>query len=371
MGIFLHPFVLNFNWGMVGSMRAETDRNITRRDFIKSLALAGVSVYSLAGCALNDDTLRTSPGDAFQDEDDKSTVVIVRNDGLASNPDPAIIKRMLDTAVPQALGVSDAGAAWRMLFKPNDTVGIKVNCIASRVPSHPELAWAIADSLIAAGVPAEQVVIWDREDRELLSAGYTINMDGPGVKCYGTKPRIGYTRELITSRSVVSRISNIISRQCTATVNAPVLKDHNIAGLSLSLKNYFGAIENPNKFHGSNCDPYVADLNMLPQIREKNKLIICDAMTVLFEGGPTDCNPRYMWHYDGLIIGTDPVAVDQIGLMLLEEKRVSEGLPPLAAVGRPAKYVATAADPDHLLGTNDPEKIRVVEIREQGIVSRE
>ena len=101
---------------------------------------------------------------------------------------------------------------------------------------------------------------------------------------------------------------------------------------------------------------------MYPHVREKNKLAIVDAITVLYEGGPTDTKPRYMWNYNGLIIGTDMVAVDQIGLMLLEDKRVSEGLPPLAAVGRPAKYVETAADPDHLLGTNDPQKINVIEI---------
>jgi len=278
--------------------------------------------------------------------------------------DRATIKRMLDAAVPQALGVESADAAWRMLFKPNDTVGIKVNCIAAMVASRPELAMAIADSLIAADVPAEQIIIWDREDRELAMAGYTINADKPGVKCYGTKPGVGYGENLLRTRSVGSRLSKIISRQCTATVNVPVLKDHNIAGLSLSLKNYFGAIENPNKFHGSYCNPYVADLNLAPQIREKNRLIICDVITALYEGGPTDCKPRYMWDYNGLIIGTDPVAVDQIGLMLLEEKRVAEGLPTFAAAGRPVKYIATAADPDHQLGVNDPEKIRVIEIED-------
>ena len=332
---------------------------VSRRDFLRTLALAGVSISSLAGCAIESSVPET--GAAPSKLAEYSTVVIIRSDRL-SKPDRVMIKRMLDAAVPQALGVESAVTAWRMLFKPNDTVGIKVNCIASMVSSHPQLAWAIADSLIAADVPADQIIIWDREDRELVSAGYTINMDGPGVKCYGTKPGIGYGRELVVSGSVGSRLSKIISRQCTAIVNVPVLKDHNIAGLSLSLKNYFGAIENPNKFHSSNCDPYVADLNMAPQIREKSKLIICDTITVLYEGGPTDCKPRYMWHYNGLIIGTDPVAVDQIGLMLLEEKRVSEGLPPLAAVGRPAKYIATAADPDHCLGEREPEKIRVIEM---------
>lgn len=351
-------------------MKSKRDKNISRRDFLKSLALAGVSISSLAGCATSGGSkdagrMPTPP------DDGKSIVVIVRSDKLQtgssrsqkpSGPDRLTIKRMLDVAVPQALGVVSADIAWKKLFKPNDTVGIKVNCIAPWVSSRPQLAWAIADSLILAGVPADQIIIWDREDRELVSAGYALNIDSPGVKCYGTKPRIGYGKELIVTGSVGSRFSKIISRQCTATVNVPVLKDHNIAGLTLSLKNYFGIIENPNKFHGNNCDPYVADLNLAPHIREKNKLIICDAITALYEGGPTDTKPRYMWNYNGLIIGTDSVAVDQIGLMLLEEKRASEGLPSLATVGRPAKYVTTASDPDHLLGVNDPEKIRVIEI---------
>ena len=341
-------------------MKSDMEKGISRRDFLKSLALAGASISSLAGCAVSRNAAPVAPVD-----DGKSRVVIVRSDSLAQagSPDQAIVKRMLDAAVPQALGVASADAAWRMLFEPNDTVGIKVNCIAPRIPSSPQLAYAIADSLTAAGVPAEQIIIWDREDRELAASGYTINADGPGVRCYGTKPGVGYGKELVRARSVGVRLSKIISRQCTATVNVPVLKDHNIAGLSLGLKNYFGAIPNPNKFHGNNCDPYVADLYMAPQIRKKNKLVICDVINALYEGGPTNYSPRYAWRYNGLIIGVDPVAVDQIGLMLLEDKRASEGLPPLASVGRSAKYVATAADPDHRLGVNELEKIRVIEIR--------
>ena len=349
-------------------MATEASRSISRRDFLRTLALAGVGISTIAGCATDGATtgrVPTGGGIPNGSQAVRSTVIIARSDKPAK-PDRTALKRMLDAAVPLALGSASADAAWRTLFKPNDTVGIKVNCIARMVPSHPELAWAIADCLMAAGVPAEQIIVWDRDDRELVSAGYSINVDGPGVRCYGTKPGVGYGSELIVAGSVGSRLSKIISRQCTATVNVPVLKDHNIAGLSLGLKNYFGAIENPNKFHTSYCDPYVADLNMAPQIRGKNKLVIGDALTVLYEGGPTDCKPRYMWRYNGLIVGTDPVAVDQIGLMLLEDKRANEGLPTLAEAGRPVKYLDTAADPDHRLGVKDPSKISVVEILDAG-----
>lgn len=340
-------------------MESNTEKGISRRDFLKGLALAGVSVTSLAGCVASKSSAPVAPVD-----DGKSIVVVVRSNSLTKSGklDEVIVRKMLDIAIPSALGVASASAGWKMLFKPNDTVGIKVNCIAPKVASNPELSYAIADSLVDASVPAKHIIIWDREDRELELCGYNINIDGSGVRCYGTKPHVGYGNQLIKALSVGSRLSKILSRQCTATINVPVLKDHNIAGLSLGLKNYFGAIENPNKFHGNNCDPYVADLYTAPQIKDKNRLVICDATTILYEGGPTNCKPKYMWKYGGLIIGTDPVAVDQIGLMLLEEKRSSEGLPSLTAVGRPAKYISTAADPDHLLGTNDPEKIKLLEI---------
>lgn len=342
----------------------KTDRkNISRRDFLKSLAMMGVSVSTLAGCFAGNSSPRPDVKSS-KTQDDKSTVVILRNKKLA-NLDQAFIRQMLDLAVPQALGITSPVDAWKMLFKPNDTIGIKVNCISPIVRSHPQLAHAVADSLVMAGIPPDQVIIWDREDRELTMAGYALNFDGPGVKCYGTKPRVGYAKELTVSGSVGSRMSNILSRQCTATVNVPVLKDHNIAGLSMSLKNYFGVIENPNKFHGNNCDPYVADLYMSPHIKDKNKLIICDAIDILFEGGPTDCRPDCIWNYNGLIVGTDPVAVDQIALLLLEERRNIAGLPPLQAVGRMPKYITTAADPEHRLGVKDPEKIRVIEITDK------
>jgi len=332
---------------------------ISRRDFIKTIAFAGLGISKISGCSIKQTGL--SQAQAVKQTIDFSTVVIIKSDKLA-NPDRILIKQLLDMAVAEALGMESAIPAWQSLYKPTDIIGIKVNCIAPVLPTHHELAYAIADSLIETGVPPEQIIIWDREDRELSLSGYIINYDGAGIRCYGTKPKIGYGDELVVSRSVGSRVSKILSRQCTAMVNAPVLKDHNIAGITFSLKNYFGAIENPNKFHGNNCDPYVADLNLLPLIREKNKLMICDAIKILFDGGPTDCKPKYTWNYNGLIIGTDPVAVDQIGLMLIEEKRASEGLPPLSAVGRPVKYIGTASDLEHKLGTRDPEKIRIIEL---------
>jgi hypothetical protein len=37
-------------------------------------------------------------------------------------------------------------------------------------------------------------------------------------------------------------------------------------------------------------------------------------------------------------------------------------MPTLEAAGRPARYIATAADKAHALGVNDPERIHLLEI---------
>jgi hypothetical protein len=48
---------------------------------------------------------------------------------------------------------------------------------------------------------------------------------------------------------------------------------------AIALKNMYGVIHNPNKYHPNGCNPYIADLNMLPEIRTRMRLTICDATT--------------------------------------------------------------------------------------------
>jgi uncharacterized protein (DUF362 family) len=127
------------------------------------------------------------------------------------------------------------------------------------------------------------------------------------------------------------------------------------------LKNFFGAIHNPNKYHGNACDPYVADVYMLPPIQQKVRLTICDATTAQYEGGPSYM-PQWAWPYNGLLVAHDPVALDYVGWQIIERKRGEKGMKSLQALGRAPNYIATAADLRHKLGTNVPERIERVEL---------
>ena len=60
------------------------------------------------------------------------------------------------------------------------------------------------------------------------------------------------------------------------------------------------------------------------------------------------------------MVGTDPVAVDRIGLEMIERKRREVGMPPLKDVGREPGYIKTASERG--LGVSDLGKISRVAI---------
>jgi uncharacterized protein (DUF362 family) len=238
-------------------------------------------------------------------------------------------------------------------------VGIKVNCIAGpQLSSSPVLIAAIVSELKKIPIPEENIIVWDRRDRELTRAGYTLNVDGPGPRCYGTDA-VGYEKRASAKGSFKGRLSQILSRRITALVNVPILKTHGGAGVSLALKNHYGSFDNPGRHHGNMCDPYIADVNSLDDITGKTRLIVCDGTSALYNRGP-GYNPAAAWRYGGLIISEDPVAHDTIGTALIDEKRVQSGMPVLSEAGKHPRHLATAAERG--LGVADVKNIETVNL---------
>jgi uncharacterized protein (DUF362 family) len=239
-------------------------------------------------------------------------------------------------------------------------VGLKVNTLGGRgLSSNLQLVEAICERLQEAGTKAGDIVVWDRDSNELEHSGFHLSTGASGVQCFGTD-RVDYEPELVTHGSVGSRLSRILTQRCNVLINVPVLKDHDGAGVTIAMKNMYGVIHNPNKYHPNGCNPYIADLNMLPEIRSRMRLTICDATTAQYEGGPA-FKPEYSWRHNALIVSQDPVALDYTGWQIIERKRAEKGLKTLQAEGRAPHYIATAADAGHQLGTNDPSRITVAE----------
>jgi uncharacterized protein (DUF362 family) len=269
--------------------------------------------------------------------------------------------KLLDRAMQALFDRDHPAEAWRKLVRPGETVGLKVNTLGGRgISTNPQLVEAVCERLQEAGVKAGDIVIWDRDSEELERAGFHLSTDGNRVQCYGTD-RAGYEEELAAYGSVGSRLSKILTQRSNVLINLPVLKDHDGAGVTIALKNMYGAIHNPNKYHPNGCNPYIADLNMLPEIRTRMRLTVCDATTAMYEGGPA-FKPEFSWKHNALLVSQDPVALDYTGWQIVERKRAEMGLKTLEAEERAPRYIATAADAQHGLGTNDPRRITTVEI---------
>jgi uncharacterized protein (DUF362 family) len=293
----------------------------------------------------------------------KSRVVLVRSEKVWT-PDGGLDQDLLGRMFARGFALLEAGgdgrAAAAALFRPDDRIGIKVNTIGGRaISTRPETALALTGWLASSGFPEKALFIWDRTTRELRSAGYAPAAGRSGVRIFGTDADgVGYGPDLVAHRSVGSLFSRILTELVTASISLAILKDHGLAGVTAGMKNYFGAIHNPNKYHDSNCDPYVAEVFDAPPVKSRHRLTILDALVVQFHRGPS-YHARWAARHGGLIFSRDPVAADTVGWGLVEKLRAGAGLATLRDEGRAPTYLNTAATLG--LGQNDPAAIEAVE----------
>lgn len=324
----------------------------SRRDFLKTCAIATAAVG--AGEALS-----------FAEAAAPKSKVVVATDsalhGADSTVDPTRIRALLDRAMQSFFESKNWVEPWKQLVRPGQVVGLKVNTIAGRgLSTNVPLVEAITERLQQAGIKPFDIVIWDRTKRELERAGFKLSQEPGKVRCIGTD-EIGYEDAAENFGAASCRLSKLLTQTCDVVINLPLLKDHGGAGLTLSMKNMYGVINNPDKCHANGCNPGVADVNMLPTIRKKIIFTIADATTACYDGGP-GYKPEYVWKHNSLIVARDPVALDHTGWQIIESKRSEKGLKTLEAAGRPPRYIATAADGQHRLGTDDPKRMMVVQV---------
>jgi uncharacterized protein (DUF362 family) len=331
-----------------------------RREFLKESATGALVLGTRSGLGL------TRALD--QRTEAKPKVVIARDPSLHGPDgklDAARVGTLLDRAMATYTGHARPIDAWKRIIlaagAKDKVIGLKTNGLGGRgISTHAVLVFAIAERLQQAGVKPGNILVWDRNARDLQACGLTINTDPNQVRCYGSDLS-GFEDAVENWGSSHVRFSKILTRECAMVINLPILKDHSMSGLTFAMKNMYGVVERPQDLHGGGCNPGIADLNAFPVIREKIKLTIGDAMTSVYEGGP-GFRPEHLWQPNALIIGQDRVAIDQIAWGLLDKKRTEMGLKTLEAAGRPPRYIATAAGSTHALGVNDPQRIKLIEV---------
>lgn len=410
----------------------------TRRDFIKNSAIAtGGSI--LLGRALWD----RRGGDGSP----KSRVVSVAADGLLKEGsyNPEAVHRAYAIGLKELSGENSLANAWSSLFSADDVVGIKINCIgAPKISSSLPSIYETIAGLKSAGVKENNIIIWDRMDRDFARTGLQINKSPQGVRVQGSSmewegvlPWVeGYDKSVYVSledgtlkkyRELVKRdfakngthreifnsvawlwtliqqgnekaqkykqeikrlymdysdsagirkiaeevadefhdvtiededksfFSRIVTEGITKLVNIAVLKHNEDSGVTWATKNIaLGVTTNKIRFHIDYCTKAIPEILNMPCLKGKMVLHIGEAAkvsTVSVAGAQIAKDNR-------IFFSRDPVAMDRIGLDILEEKRKKNNLESIRDI---ATHVSACARKG--IGTDDLTKIDLRELQ--------
>jgi len=342
-------------------MTAKT--GITRREILTGAAgvAAAASLGGMAGCfpsvggewpkAQPTTEPQTEPcvnlgneGSATPVEGSSPVVDVQRNESLLQvtsttgkstwQVQPDVVQAMIDTSLSTLAGGVDN--PWPVLLPTYQTgmrIGLKVNCLNSKLPTSPAVVRAIVRSLITRlGIDPMKIVVWDRRLDELTTAGKYTDEDLQGARLLGTVnsttdgggPGYGSSACAVVEGST-PKLSRIITHETDLTINCPVLKSHGVSGVTGALKNIYGIIDIPANYH-KNLPTALPALYNLPAIRNSIKLTIVDALqavTLRDTQDPPDATPKR------ILASTDPLALDRYALDLINQLRATKGANPI------------------------------------------
>lgn len=302
---------------------------LTRREFLRRSAL-GLAVIA-AGCtrlpaatpAPTAAPLRTViPPTATPKPVPSGRVIRARSDGFWQGSDLSAetLRRLLDASVAALTGLPDPGNAWAALFRPGERIAIKVNSTIHGC-THLALALAVAQRLQDTGIPAGNIILYDRRSDELRASGYPVNTSGTGLRCAGSDGAFWDGGWTLAGQP--ARLSAML-RDVDAVINLPVLKGFTFGGLSFALKNHYGTVEAPWSLHDDHFNAGVTGLNALAPIRERTRLIVGDILSR--ETTSDSTNYLVIGGDPCLLASFDPLAVDAFGLQIADQALTAKGL---------------------------------------------
>jgi uncharacterized protein (DUF362 family) len=275
-----------------------TDK-ISRRDFLRRAAAAGLSAYALAGGGWE------LIGEHSAEAAGKPLIVV------ASKRDPAGLVRAAVEGVGGMGRFVKPGAV--VLVKPNMGWVRRADQAAN---TNPQVVAEIVRLCRAAG--AREVRVVDNPVDRPGSAIASISGIGEAAEKAGAKvtivssPAMFQRREF--KRSKVLRSADVLRDLVHADVfiNVPIVKVHGSTVVTLACKNLMGTVADRGAWHNSpSLDQCIADY----ACQTKPHLVIMDAVRILTTNGPK--GPGRTRDLGVVAASTDMMAIDAYGATLL------------------------------------------------------
>ncbi len=328
---------------------------------------------------------------------------------------------MVDRALLKLTSAPDTGTAWtRLGITPKDVVGIKITTMGGPLMStRRPIVQAICDGLQAAGLSPSHIIVWDKDARDMLAAGYApVAATDAHVGISAVFPGTGYDSDAVykneilgtliwgdsdfvhrdaddelgaaarqavkdraygggggdlpedgvLSGSEIPQTSNksyyarLVTRLCTKIINVPVLTDNSYTGIDGCLASLaLGCVDNNRRFQGDPTygDPAICEILDKDFIRRKVVVHILDALVSQYAGGPR-FDPQFTKSIGAIYVSRDPVAIDSLVRKRLEEWRAADRQGRIDPIGKTASHVHSATF--YNLGTDDPQRIQLVRL---------
>lgn len=287
----------------------------------------------------------------------------------------------------------------KLFFSQSDVVGIKVNPVgAGLISTRLEVVDALIAWLRQGGIPAANIVIWDRFDYMLADAGFTaarypgitieglqtmdeaaadgksqddsrwLDKDGRHVseknfdldRYYFADVEAPKDKPYLNQHVFNGKYSyfgKLLTKKLTKIINVPVFKNTG-NGVSMATKNLgYGSVCNTNRLHQPLFFDVCTEVLAFPVLREKLVLNVTDGLRAQYDGGPGPL-ARATWFLNTLYFASDPFALDMTCHNLIVEKRKAMNVP----VNEHPKYSEYLRYAQRLgLGVADPARISFIQ----------
>jgi hypothetical protein len=283
---------------------------------------------------------------AFQDMPaPRARVVIVENADatVAFEPRFEIVQKMVDQGITKLTKKPSVEAAWKSLISPRDIVGIKVYSGPGRNSgTRPAVVEAVVAGMLKTGIPASNIIVWDRRLVDLRLAGFSYLASHYHIRLAGSAdagydPKVFYSNPLPGDLSAgdlefdrdratsgnKSYVTKLLTQSITKIISIAPLLNHNTAGVSGNLYNLtMGSVDNALRFRDrpEALARAVPEIYALPAVGDRVVLNITDALIGQYQGEEMSLL-HFSTPLNQIWFSKDPVALDVLAVDELNRER--------------------------------------------------
>ena len=291
---------------------------LNRRDFLKRLGYASALTLAAGGLGLS----LYDPKGPVPAEGRKALTGLgdFAPPAMASGPGKMAIIRGMDRALMVEQGVKALGGMEAFIAK-GDRVLIKVNAAFATPASlgattHPETLAAVAGLCFKAG--AAQVLVTDNPinnpDSCFEISGLAEASRAAGARIIAPRPNLFVPLSLPGGKLIQNWpvMAGALTGVTRVIVVSPV-KDHQRAVASMTLKNFYGFLGGRRNVFHQDINGIITELALLL----KPTLCVLDGTVSMMTNGPTGGSLSDLKETATMVVSTDPVAADAVGVTLL------------------------------------------------------